>query len=122
MTLKDDFFKVIEMESEESGFRCKVRMNAEHAIYKAHFPNNPITPGVCIMQMVTEILQERFECRLHQDIIPAMKFKKAMSPDVEPTLTFSKIAKDDNSLSVRVAIEAEGNKYSTMTLQYEVEH
>ena len=34
-------------------------VNENHFIYKAHFPNNPITPGVCMVQMIEEIMKER---------------------------------------------------------------
>ena len=31
-----------------------LRLNPDHPIYHAHFPGNPITPGVCIVQIVGE--------------------------------------------------------------------
>ena len=32
-------------------YLCTLTLNAEHPIFKGHFPNNPVTPGVCMMQI-----------------------------------------------------------------------
>lgn len=32
-----------------------VTLNAKHEIFRAHFPGNPIVPGVCLVQMAAEL-------------------------------------------------------------------
>ena len=32
-----------------------IRLLPDNVIYKAHFPEKPITPGVCIVQMAVEL-------------------------------------------------------------------
>ena len=61
MRLNGDFFR-IESRMEglpqgQSGFN--IILNPDHLIYKAHFPGQPVTPGVCILQMIQEILSEQ---------------------------------------------------------------
>ena len=34
-----------------------VHLNADSAIFRAHFPEFPITPGVCILQIALELLE-----------------------------------------------------------------
>jgi 3-hydroxyacyl-[acyl-carrier-protein] dehydratase len=53
MKLINDFFNIVDAKTEEGVYRCKVKLNADHALYKVHFPGNPITPA-CVL------------CRLHQ--------------------------------------------------------
>ena len=36
-------------------YLCTLTLNAEHPIFKGHFPNNPVTPGVCMMQIVKNL-------------------------------------------------------------------
>ena len=60
MKLINDFFEVIALTPSEGELRCKVKFNPEHFIYKAHFPGNPVTPGVCLVQMAAEILGEQY--------------------------------------------------------------
>ena len=44
---------------EDKGQEVKIRLNPDHEIYRAHFPGNPITPGVCIVQIISEVLGEQ---------------------------------------------------------------
>ena len=53
--LKNDFFTIVNQTVVEDKIRFTVRLDANHTIYKAHFPNNPITPGVCTVQMTKEL-------------------------------------------------------------------
>ena len=65
----------------------QIRLNPEHAIYKAHFPGNPITPGVCIVQIVGEIVGERMGCKLQLRRIASLKFLQPISPIENQRLT-----------------------------------
>ncbi len=61
MRLSGDFYN-IELAGTDAAL---AHLNAEHPIYRAHFPGQPIAPGVCIIQMAVEICGElegrRFE-------------------------------------------------------------
>ena len=46
----------------QSGFN--VILNPDHLIYKAHFPGQPVTPGVCILQMLQELLSVQYDKQL----------------------------------------------------------
>ena len=37
------------------GQQLRLQLHPEHEIYQAHFPGNPITPGVCQVQIVAEL-------------------------------------------------------------------
>ena len=75
MKLINDFFEVIALTPSEGELRCKVKFNPEHFIYKAHFPGNPVTPGVCLVQMAAEILGEQYH-KQFMKVIPATKVLK----------------------------------------------
>lgn len=55
MILKDNLYTIVSQNSEISKAAFRVKMNADNFIYQAHFPNNPITPGVCLIQMAVEL-------------------------------------------------------------------
>ena len=57
MTLQDSLYRIISQQEADGHPAFRVRINPEWPIYKAHFPGHPITPGVCIVQMVQELLQ-----------------------------------------------------------------
>jgi 3-hydroxyacyl-[acyl-carrier-protein] dehydratase len=37
-------------------FQFQLELNPDHPVYEGHFPGNPIVPGVCQVQMITELL------------------------------------------------------------------
>ena len=52
MLLKD-FYKILSVESiGGSQHIATVLINENHVIFKGHFPDNPIMPGVCMMQII----------------------------------------------------------------------
>ena len=58
MKLLDDFCIAELIAKEDNNYKIKLTLNSDHTIYKAHFPNNPITPGVCLLQIAKEICQK----------------------------------------------------------------
>jgi 3-hydroxyacyl-[acyl-carrier-protein] dehydratase len=55
--------------------------NGEHPVYAAHFPNNPITPGVCLIQICKE-LTEKMLCKpLFLQTVKNVKFLKIITPN-----------------------------------------
>jgi len=54
--LKDDFYTIAAFYSEGNTLNATLQLNAEHAVFKGHFPGQPVVPGVCLMQMVKEVL------------------------------------------------------------------
>lgn len=58
MQLKNNLYRILDSEIGSQEGKYLLRLNPEHFIYKAHFPGKPITPGVCIVQMAKELLEE----------------------------------------------------------------
>lgn len=85
MRLNGDLFR-IESRMEglpqgQSGFI--IILNPDHLIYKAHFPGQPVTPGVCILQMLQELLSVEMGKQLFIRNIKNAKFISMMSPVAE---------------------------------------
>lgn len=55
--LQNDFFTFTDSQTEGNIVKYNIKLNAEHPIFKGHFPTQPILPGVCMMQMVKEIVE-----------------------------------------------------------------
>ena len=117
MRLKDKMFVVIG--SEDSYVR--VRLNPEHPIYQAHFPGNPITPGVCIVQMIGELLEEpQGEGTLQLKKIANLKFVAPISPLIDPVIDidFSQISREDDEVKTRGAITAQGRLMTKFSIVF----
>ena len=44
--LNNTFYIIRKRTDTEGGIDYRVSLNASHVIYEAHFPGNPVTPGV----------------------------------------------------------------------------
>jgi 3-hydroxyacyl-[acyl-carrier-protein] dehydratase len=96
--LNNSFYTVGRTESAGNIFRAGVSLNASHEIYKAHFPGNPITPGVCLLQMALEILNSRFERNLRMVKAKNIKYLKVINPVENPEIEFIIQFKTENDL------------------------
>jgi len=54
--LNGDFFYIENIVQENGLIRADIQMNAEHRIYRGHFPGMPVVPGVCQVQIIKEVL------------------------------------------------------------------
>jgi len=89
MKLKGDFFKLKEYCQTATGMDFTIEINPEHYIFEAHFPNNPITPGVCIIQMVKELSEEMLKRSLLLKKASNIKFLNVINPLENKEVTFS---------------------------------
>lgn len=106
MLLKDNLYTVTLIDKENA--RVDVSLVPNNVIYRAHFPERAVTPGVCIVQMGTELLAALLgrECTLQE--VPNAKFLSIVSPQDTPCVffAFSKIitTDDDNAAKANVAV------------------
>ena len=56
--LLNDFFTIREKVSSATEIWAALVINADHKIFEGHFPGQPVVPGVCMMQMIKEIVEE----------------------------------------------------------------
>lgn len=98
MTLKNEMFTVVDGDNDN----VKIRLNAGHPIFAAHFPGNPIMPGVCQVQMIGELLADRVGRPLTLQEVVNLKFSAPISPVENPELTVGFAAVDDRDGSCKV--------------------
>ncbi len=94
----------------QSGFN--VILNPDHLIYKAHFPGQPVTPGVCILQMLQELLSVQYDKQLFIKNIKNAKFISMMSPvtDSRVSVLFSSVTQEEGGLKAQgVATRMDNN-------------
>jgi 3-hydroxyacyl-[acyl-carrier-protein] dehydratase len=93
MILKDNLYSIQSQNIGENKACFRVSFDAEHFIYKAHFPKNPITPGVCLIQMVIELFSALHGADLCIKTLRNVKFTAPISPlefpQVDVALEFS---------------------------------
>lgn len=79
--LKDDFFTIKGKECAGDGQTTyHVELNAGHAIFKGHFPGNPISPGVCNIGMIKACAEEETGYKLLLGNMKQCKFSHLVTP------------------------------------------
>lgn len=103
MILKNSLYKIISFEPEKRSFILELMPGS--VIYAAHFPDMPVTPGVCIIQIVGELLDELTGTRHELTGVSNAKFLAVISPDKTRTIecSFRKIEFGDDPGTLRVS-------------------
>lgn len=105
MKLLNSMFTVVEVQDAN---HYRIALHPEHIIYQAHFPGHPITPGVCIVKMLTELKGVKLV------EIKNLKFVTPLSPveDPEVSVSFDKVQEDGDVVRLRGSI-VDGDKVYT---------
>nr|WP_297656658.1 hydroxymyristoyl-ACP dehydratase [uncultured Prevotella sp.] len=84
----------------------ELELNPSCFIYQAHFPGEPITPGVCIMQMGQEVLEDALEKTLQVIAVKNIKFLSIISPKETTCITylFKKVELSEDEQSVKAQL------------------
>jgi len=86
MILAGDFYTVMSAAVEAGKIEAVLQINPNHEIFKGHFPGQPVVPGVCMMQMVKELLETATSrsLRLHTGL--DLKFLSVIDPGKNNTI------------------------------------
>lgn len=81
MRLKDNFYRVCSISQTDGGeYRVEAELMADHPIYKGHFPQKAVVPGVCTLTIIKECLGEILARRVAFASIRECKYVSALTP------------------------------------------
>ncbi len=105
--LEKDFFTIRRTSAGENSFKTEIELNASHHIYKCHFPGNPITTGVCLIQIAIELLEINLKRNFRLTEAKNIKYLKVISPVENPLIEFDvKYKQDGNIVQADINITA----------------
>ncbi|MDR0940588.1 MAG: hypothetical protein LBM68_00005, partial [Bacteroidales bacterium] len=117
MILQDTFFTIQNCSATERKADYRVQFNAEHCIYKAHFPNNPITPGVCLVQIARELFNFCNGTDLRITTLKNIKFTAPINPLEFPEVDFLlEFTKQEHLWQVKVVVKEHETIFAKMSL------
>lgn len=119
MTLRDNLYIVNVRDIAEQSAVYTLQLNEGCVIYKAHFPGVPVTPGVCMIGMVTELLSDLTGKAQTLCGVKNAKFLMPLVPDGKPVnVTFSKVrtSEEGECTAQAVMTDLNGNIYAKITL------
>jgi 3-hydroxyacyl-[acyl-carrier-protein] dehydratase len=106
MRLQDSLYRILAEKAVDNGHQFDISLNANHVIYQAHFPGEPITPGVCIMQIAVELLEHVVQAPVQLQCVKNIKFLNIITPDEVSavTYTFHKMTQEEGMVKVQVEV------------------
>ncbi len=97
-----DFYKVTSLETTEGTTQAIIEINKDHDIFKGHFPDNPVMPGVCMMQIIKEITEGIVGKKLFMEKCVNVKFMALINPEINPVLDLElQILENDGIVKVK---------------------
>ncbi len=103
MSILKDFYTVNAIEETgEQIHTATITLNPGHEIFKGHFPGNPVTPGVCMMQIVKDLSEQLTNKKLMVTSANNVKFMAIINPEETPELSLVlDISETDNGIKVK---------------------
>ena len=126
MILKNSLYTIADKKMEGSGIFYQILLDKNHFIYKAHFPNVPITPGVCIIQIAKELLEDYLHEEYEISYIKNIKFLSVLSPLSTPSVAyvFDKITilPETNECKTQVQVQQDNVLFAKLSIIFKKSH
>ncbi|MCO5268657.1 MAG: 3-hydroxyacyl-ACP dehydratase [Brumimicrobium sp.] len=85
--LKDDFYTIDKIDKlSENEYDAFIQLNRNHSIFEGHFPGKPIVPGVCMLQIVKEIVSSLVNKNISLKVSKNIKFTALIDPTINSYL------------------------------------
>lgn len=106
--LLNNFFTITTQETTENAINSTIALNVNHPIYQGHFPNQPVLPGVCMMQILAELTSNAIGRDVAIKNSSQSKFLVPIIPQKFPTLEvkITYVVSEDASLKINGSIHA----------------
>lgn len=112
MELLNSFYTIINAdESQSDKLSVLVKIDRFHPIFKGHFPNHPVTPGVCTMQIIKELCEKWAGKSLILKTARNVKFMAIINPELNENVQFELQFEQTNQeeISVKSTVLIEDN-------------
>jgi len=79
--LQNELFTFTDILAEENIVKANIKLNPAHQIFKGHFPGEPVLPGVCMTQIVKELLEVHTQKQTRLIKAADIKFLSVVIPE-----------------------------------------
>ncbi len=115
MMLKDSYFTIKNREEIDGKNVYSISLLAGSEIYKGHFPGNPISPGVCSIQMIRECAEEALNKKLQISEINQCRFLSLLTPAKGENLSLTFGVSDvENGYKIDATLSSTSETFVTM--------
>jgi len=119
--LMNTFFTCHDASLSAEALNVRLELNDSNQIYDGHFPNLPIAPGVCQVQMVKEVVNTYLKADFLLKSARDIKFLNFIEPNKLKSLQLDVkwTWKDENTLAVTALMHNDNVNYLKMRSVFE---
>lgn len=106
--LQDHLYRITGSSKEDTQFTAHLQFHADDAIFRGHFPGNPVTPGVVQLEIIKELLQFHYSRTIELVTLASAKYLAILNPVQTPEVTVNlKIQEqEDETLKITATFAA----------------
>ena len=113
MKLEHELYTIIE-NAENS---VRIRLRPESEIFKAHFPDNPVTPGVCQVGIIEELAGKICDFRLFLKEVKLLKYTDILRPSKEEVeIRFDRLEVNEDGVIAKGLVMSDGRVFTKFSL------
>lgn len=100
--LLNSLFFIDQITSTGHSVEASVRIEKSHAIFEGHFPGQPILPGVCMMQLIKELIESAEKKKYRLATAGNMKFLNVIDPTIHDHVNASILIEHRKENEIRI--------------------
>lgn len=105
MRLENNYYKIVNQNKWKDRGIFLIELLDGCSVYRGHFPDDPVCPGVFNIQTIKECAEVLTGCNLHISSIRQCRFKAVATPIICPKLHVTvEIAPSDGGYAVKASI------------------
>lgn len=121
--LIEGLYTVQNIEKSDQGVNAKVKIHKEHEVFKGHFPDSPVMPGVCMVQMIKELAEQYLNQKLFLNKASNVKFMAIINPEVNAVIDLAlTIAEEDEIIKVKNVTSYDDTVALKLNATFKIQH
>jgi 3-hydroxyacyl-[acyl-carrier-protein] dehydratase len=111
----NDFFSYQIDRNDNGIIMARVSIHAQHPLFKGHFPGQPVTPGVALIEIIRQIISYALNKKLMLTEAREIKFISAVIPTEISELDLSvEYTDSDGKINTSCVISGNGKVFSKL--------
>ncbi len=108
------------IDADETSCVCSIHLNESHEVFRGHFPETSILPGVYYLELISEILQQQHSEKITFKSASNIKFLAPILPQSTPSFELSIQWKEENTtLTINAIAQKDNVIFSKLKCLYE---
>lgn len=107
-----DYYTIEGTSQQESAYIFHIRLNPECNVYQGHFPGEPVSPGVCNIQMIKELAEQVAGRSLFMGNLQLCRLTTLVTPQAHPTMVATIVMEEkEGTYKLRATLGKKGETY-----------